>query len=105
MIFRMTLFGSDGSQINSYTQTVVSTFYKSYIADTTEIYPLYEDWKRSGAQTIQKSAIYEPYGSVFPFVAYNALTKYKQGTDTAILLASTSQQQTSSYIDQWHVGK
>jgi hypothetical protein len=98
--FRMTLFGDDGSQINSYTQTVVSTFYKSYIADTTKIYPLYESWKRSNTQTIQKSAIYEPYGSVYPFVAYNALTQYKKGTETAILLAPTSKQMTSSYIDR-----
>jgi hypothetical protein len=98
--FRMTLFGENGSQINSYTQTVVSTFSKSYIADVSKIYPLYESWKKSNAETVQKSAIYEPYGSVYPFVAYNALTQYKKGSDTAILLADTSQPQISNYIDR-----
>lgn len=81
-------------------QDVLSIFNNAYICDATHIYPLTNEYEIGNAQTNQQSAIYMPYGSKYPFVAFNAQTKYDSGGINAILLAPTSQQATSSHIDR-----
>jgi hypothetical protein len=81
-------------------QQVLSLFENAYIADASNIYKITNEYAVSNAQTNQKSALYEPYGSQFPFVAYNAVTKYDSASVTAILLSSTSESRISSYIDR-----
>lgn len=81
-------------------QDVLSIFNNAYICDATHIYPLTNEYEIGNAQTNQQSAIYMPYGSKYPFVAFNAQTKYDSGSINAILLAPTSQQTTSSRIDR-----
>lgn len=51
-------------------------------------------------QREQSSAVYVPYGSKFPFVAYNAVTNYDTGSITAVLLSPTSNSETHSSLDR-----
>lgn len=81
-------------------QDVLSIFNNAYIVDATHVYTLTNEYEISNAQTNQQSTIYTPYGSKFPFVAFNAQTKYDSKTITAILLAPTSQSATNSFIDR-----
>lgn len=81
-------------------QDVLSIFNHAYICDATHIYPLTNEYEIGGAQTNQQSAIYMPYGSKYPFVAFNAQTKYESGSITAVLLAPTSNSPTTSSIDR-----
>lgn len=76
---------------------VLSQFCKSYIADGNTAYELYEEWGVDNFQRNQKTAIYEPYGSKYPFVAYNSITNYDSGSDTAIYRAPTNVGQ--QYLD------
>lgn len=79
---------------------VLSIFNEAYIADASHIYKITYEYAISNAQKIQKDALYEPYGSKYPFVAFNAVTDYDEYTITAILLAPTSQSLTNAYIDR-----
>lgn len=78
---------------------IVSHFNDAYICDTEKCFKITYEYKKNQS-TNQQSAIYEPYGSKFPFAAFNAVTKYSSGTITAVLLAETSKQQTVSYLDR-----
>lgn len=89
--------GNIGSALQ---QDVISQFNNAYILDANNIYPLTNEYEISNAQTNQQSTIYTPYGSHYPFVAFNAQTKYDSGTITAVLLAPTSQNLTNSFIDR-----
>lgn len=82
------------------TASVVSKFNGSYICDSNHIYDITSQWTIGSKSLQQKSAIYEPIGSEMPFVAYNAKTKYYSGSYTAVLLADTSNQETTSYLDR-----
>lgn len=90
------IYGNIGYAIQS---DVVSYFDGAYIADGAHIYKITNDYQLT-KQTNQKSAVYEPIGSKYPFVSYNADTKYDSGSITAVLLASTSENNTSAYIDR-----
>lgn len=89
--------GNIGSALQ---QDVISKFNNAYIVDANNIYPLTNEYEISNAQTNQQSTIYTPYGSQYPFVAFNAQTKYDSGTITAVLLVPTSQNTTNSFIDR-----
>ena len=80
------------SDNSTYVETVqvLSQFCKSYIADGDKGYELYEEWGVDNFQRNQKTAIYEPYGAKYPFVAYNAVTNYDSGSDTAIYRSPTN---------------
>ena len=78
---------------------IVSLFEGAYIADANNIFKITNEYELT-KQTNQKSAIYEPLGSKYPFVTYNAETNYDSGSFTAVLLAPTSQNQSKSYIDR-----
>lgn len=78
---------------------IVSMFDGAYIADASNIFKITNEYELT-KQTNQKSAIYEPLGSKYPFVTYNAETNYDSGSFTAVLLAPTSQNQNKSYIDR-----
>lgn len=88
-----TLFGVSTVQ----SVQVLSQFCKSYIADGDKGYELYEEWGVDNFQRNQKTAIYEPYGAKYPFIAYNAVTNYDSGSDTAIYRAPTNVGQ--QYLD------
>lgn len=83
----------------AFQQDVVSLFNDAYIADGSHIYKITYNYNLS-SQRNQKSALYEPYGSKYPFVAYNATTDYDSGSITAILLAPTTQSNTKAYLDR-----
>ena len=89
--------GNVGSALQ---KEVVSRFNNAYIVDANNVYSLTNEYTIEGAQTNQQSTIYTPYGSQYPFVAFNAQTKYDSGSITAVLLAPTSQSTTSSCIDR-----
>lgn len=90
------IYGNIGYAIQS---DIVSYFDGAYIADGAHIYKITNDYQLT-KQTNQKSAVYEPIGSKYPFVSYNADTKYDSGSITAVLLAPTSENNTSAYIDR-----
>ena len=81
-------------------QDVLSKFNDAYIADANHIYKITNEYTINSMQREQSSAVYTPYGSKFPFVAYNAVTNYDSGSITAILLAPTSQNEINSSIDR-----
>lgn len=80
-------------------QDVLSIFNDAYIADANHIYKITYEYTKTN-QMNQVSTIYTPYGSKYPYVAYNAETQYNSGNITAVLLAPTSNSKTSSYIDR-----
>ena len=81
-------------------QDVLSEFNNAYIADANHIYKITNEYTINSMQREQSSAVYTPYGSEFPFVAYNAVTNYDSGSITAVLLAPTSQSEIHSSIDR-----
>lgn len=84
------------------TVQVLSQFCGAYIADGTKAYGIEDEWEKSSAQRVQKSVLYEPYGRKYPVVAYNAITNYRSGTDTAILRAKSNVGNiTNDYIDRF----
>lgn len=99
--FRLTLTNKELSLTSHFETTILSQFNRPYVCDINDMYSLINEWTLSNVRTVQKSAIYEPYGSKFPFVAYNAVTKYRAGSSMAVLLAPTSKSATSSYIDRY----
>lgn len=90
---------ADGNQGYALQSDIVSIFGGAYIADAYNIFKITNEYELT-KQTNQKSAIYEPLGSKYPFVTYNAETNYDSGTFTAVLLAPTSQNQNQSSIDR-----
>ena len=80
---------------------VLSQFCGAYIADGSHSYSIVDEWEKSNAQQIQKSVLYEPYGRKYPVVAYNAITNYRSGSDTAMLRANSISNQDSDYIDRF----
>lgn len=99
-LYQIVPVDSQGNVGTALQQDVLSIFNNAYIVDATHIYPLTNEYEIGSAQTNQQSAIYMPYGSKYPFVAFNAETKYDNGSITAILLAPTSNSATSSSIDR-----
>lgn len=84
------------------TVQVLSQFCGAYIADGTKAYDIEDEWEKSSAQRVQKSVLYEPYGRKYPVVAYNAITNYRSGTDTAILRAKSNVDNiTNDHIDRF----
>lgn len=80
-------------------QDVLSSFNEAYIADASHIYKITNEYSLN-RQTNQVSAIYTPYGSKYPYVAFNAETKYDSGEVTAVLLAPTSVNNSKAYLDR-----
>lgn len=99
--FRLTINSTQLDISTSFVSQVLSNFNNAYICNSNNIYLLTNEWTLSNIRTVQKSAVYEPYGSKFPFIAYNAVTKYRAGSSMAVLLAPTSQNTTSSHIDRY----
>lgn len=79
---------------------VLSRFDEIYILDAEEQFKITYANHIDNAEFVQKSAVYEPYGAEFPFVAYNAKTKYTTTTITAILIASSNENGISGYLDR-----
>lgn len=90
---------AQGNQGNALQSDVASIFKGAYIADAYNIFKITNEYELT-KQTNQKSAIYEPLGSKYPFVTYNAETNYDSGSFVAVLLAPTSNNQVSSSIDR-----
>lgn len=84
----------------AFQQDVLSSFNDAYIADESHIYKITNEYINSNMQKNQISAVYTPYGAEFPFVAYNAETRYDSGNISAILLAPTSNSKESSFLDR-----
>ena len=99
-LYQIVPVDSQGNVGTALQQDVLSIFNNAYIVDATHIYPLTNEYEIGSAQTNQQSAIYMPYGSKYPFVAFNAETKYDSGSITAVLLAPTSNSALSSFIDR-----
>lgn len=81
-------------------QDILSKFNDAYIADANHIYKITNEYRIGSMQREQTSAVYVPYGSEFPFVAYNAVTNYDRGSITAVLLSATSNSSFHSYLDR-----
>ena len=90
------IYGNMGYALQS---DIVSLFDGAYIADSSNIFKITNEYELT-KQSNQKSAIYEPLGSKYPFVTYNAETNYDSGSFTAVLLGPTSQSTKQSYIDR-----
>lgn len=99
-LYQIVPVDSQGNVGTALQQDVLSIFNNAYIVDATHIYPLTNEYEIGSPQTNQQSAVYMPYGSKYPFVAFNAETKYDSGSITAVLLAPTSNSASSSSIDR-----
>ena len=99
-IYQIVPVDEDGNRGISLQSEIVSFFDGAYIADANHIYKIVYNYSINSMQTNNISSLYTPYGSKYPFVAFNAETKYDNGNITAVLLASTSNSTTSSYIDR-----
>ena len=91
------LNGNAGTALQS---EILSYFNDAYIADASHIYKITHEYSIDNKQTNNVSAIYTPYGSQYPFIAFNAETKYDNATITAVLISPTSNSRTSSYLDR-----
>lgn len=98
--FRIVLYASDNSVISSDVVQILSKFGKSFVCDSTTIYDITKEWTVGSYNVSNPNAIYQPFGSQFPFVTKNAVTLYRSGQYTAVLLAPTSQSSISAYIDR-----
>lgn len=99
-LYQVVPVDAQGNVGTALSQEVLSIFNNSYIVDGTHTYLLTNEYEIGNAQTNQQSTMYTPYGSKYPFIAFNAQTKYDSGSLTAILLSPTSQSEVSSYIDR-----
>lgn len=99
--FRLVCYDSSNNVLSSFVAQILSTFNKPLICSQNKSYDLTNEWQADNINTIQKSVVYEPFGSQFPFIAYNANTKYRMGTYIAVLLAPTSKGDISSYLDRF----
>lgn len=95
--YQLVPFDSAGNTGTALQQQVLSVYNDAYIVDASNVYNITYEYQLS-KQTNQNSVTYTPYGSQYPLVAFNALTKYDSGKITAILLSKTSQ--TGGYIDR-----
>lgn len=93
--YKISLYDTSGNENNPTVQKVLSYFNGNFICDYNEIFNITVEFEMNTVERIQKTAIYEPYGSKYPFVAYNADTDYHKAQVSTILLASNSQ-----YIDR-----
>lgn len=93
--YKISIYDESGNESNPKIKQILSKFYGNYICDYNEIYDITLNFNVDSSKLIQKSAIYEPYGAIYPFVAYNANTKYNSAQITTILLAKND-----SYIDK-----
>lgn len=98
--YQIVILDKEKNQISVIQQDVLSVFTDAYIADAAHIYKITNEYSLSNAQLVQNSVVYTPYGSKYPFVAYNAETQYNSASATAVLLAPTSKSNESSYIDR-----
>lgn len=98
--YRVVPIDNDGNQGTALQSEIISSFNGAYIADANHIYKIVYGYTIGSMQTNNIGTIYTPYGSQYPFVAFNAKTKYDSGNITAVLLAPTSMSKTSSYIDR-----
>ena len=71
------LSGNAGTALQSET---LSYFNDAYIADASHIYKITCEYGINNKQTNNISTIYTPYGSKYPFVAFNAETPHRFGT-------------------------
>lgn len=80
---------------------VLSSFDGAYIADGTTAFNITAEWDRDSFAQNHKSAIYAPYGRKYPVIAYNAVTNYRSGSDSCIVLAqSLYNNRQNNYIDR-----
>lgn len=89
-----------GNQGTALQKDVLSYFYDAYIADSNHIYKITYEYSLGSMQKNQTNAVYTPYGAQYPTVVYNSVNRYDSGTITAILLAPTSENTTTSYLDR-----
>lgn len=78
-VYQIVPIDNQGNVGTSLQQEVNSYFNKAFICDANNIFDITNEYTLN-FNMVQKSALYEPYGVQFPFVAYNAVTKYKSGT-------------------------
>lgn len=89
-----------GNQGTALQKDVLSYFYDAYIADANHIYKITYEYSLGSVQKNQTNAVYTPYGAQYPTVVYNSVNRYDSGSITAILLAPTSENTTTSYLDR-----
>ena len=95
--YRLVPANSNGEG-TSIEQVILSKFNNAVIADNFGAYNVTLGYGLNNVQRNQQSAVYNPYGAVYPVVVFNAQTNYESGSVNAVLLAPTSS--TTSYLDR-----
>lgn len=98
--FRIVLYATNNSVVASDIVQVLSKFGKSFICDGRNIYDITKEWTIGSYSIANPTAVYQPFSSQYPIITKNALTQYRSGQYTAVLLAPTSQSTRSAYIDR-----
>lgn len=91
---------AQGNQGTALQQDVLSIFNDAYIADANHIYKITYEYGFGSMQKNQANAVYTPYGAQYPTVVYNSVNKYDSGSITAVLLAKSSENMVTSYLDR-----
>lgn len=99
--FKLDIYADNGSVLTEATASVLSKFNKNYICDKDINYDTTVEYQLGSVQLTTKVSSYEPYGSQFPIVSKNTVTKYREGQSTALLLAPTSLSKTNANIDRF----
>lgn len=89
--FRLVLYSSEGTVDKVYINEVESSFSKSYICDTTEIYDITKEWSVDSYSVANENAVFEPFNSKYPTVVKDLSKLFRQGQYTAVLLSTISQ--------------
>ena len=90
--YRLVPVDTNGNYGYALQKSVLSQFSNAFICDGQNVYKITLELKYGNTQQNQKSAVYTPLNSKYPFIAYNALTNYESGNVSAVLLEKTSLQ-------------
>ncbi|MBR4003017.1 MAG: hypothetical protein IKI95_02985 [Clostridia bacterium] len=99
--FKLDIYSNNNVVLIEDIKSVLSYFNKNYICDKDVSYNTTVEYQLGSVQLTTKISAYEPYGSQFPIVSKNAVTKYREGQTTALLLAPTSLSNTDAQIDRF----
>lgn len=99
--FKLDVYATNGTILIEETKTVLSQFNNNYICDNNLIYDITNENKINSAQLTSKNSFYEPYASKYPMISRNAITEYREGQTTAVLLAKTSLSMIDANIDRF----
>lgn len=97
--YQIVSIDNNGNTGFAFQSEILSRFERNLLVDADHIYDATIENSYSSDRN-QVAAVYQPYGSKYPFVAYNAVINYDSGQITTILMAPTSQNRTVSYIDR-----